>query len=225
MPKNRKRTTKTAYEVACLAEANRRAALGHESVRRAFAEGGHSELELHLLYLKTTNQDDPETPYKSIVATGRVTTERTVEVPMTTIDAFMDEHEIAGKDGGAFHAVAPDPKQESRSGRHHECGDRYLLISVLFTYDGVASNHTSDERKMYHAVATSVADPKASATSTMTVSIFGVHSEAMASRVNGISDGVRIADCAYWMSRLSTDGRLPTVPAIAVYTWFSTHRA
>lgn len=68
---DRLRTTKTAYEIACLVEANRRAAIGHEAVRRAFLEGGRSELELHLLYLKTTNQDDPETPYKNIVATGR----------------------------------------------------------------------------------------------------------------------------------------------------------
>jgi len=68
---DRLRTTKSAYEVACLAEANRRAALGHEAVRRAFAEGEHSELDLHLLYLRATRQDDPETPYKNIVATGR----------------------------------------------------------------------------------------------------------------------------------------------------------
>jgi Xaa-Pro dipeptidase len=68
---DRLRTTKTAYEIACLVEANRRAALGHEAVRRAFAEGDHAELDLHLLYLRTTSQDDPETPYKNIVATGR----------------------------------------------------------------------------------------------------------------------------------------------------------
>ncbi|MDF2696423.1 MAG: Xaa-Pro dipeptidase PepQ [Labilithrix sp.] len=68
---DRLRTTKTAYEIACLVEANRRAALGHEAVRRVFAEGEHSELDLHLLYLRTTRQDDPETPYKNIVATGR----------------------------------------------------------------------------------------------------------------------------------------------------------
>lgn len=68
---DRLRTTKSAYEVACLVEANRRAALGHEAVRRAFVEGDHSELDLHLLYLRTTRQDDPETPYKNIVATGR----------------------------------------------------------------------------------------------------------------------------------------------------------
>lgn len=68
---DRLRTTKSPYEVACLVEANRRAALGHEAVRRAFAEGDHSELDLHFLYLRTTRQDDPETPYKNIVATGR----------------------------------------------------------------------------------------------------------------------------------------------------------
>jgi Xaa-Pro dipeptidase len=68
---DRLRTLKTAYEVACLAEANRRAALGHEALRKAFAEGDHAELDLHLLYLRTTRQDDPETPYKNIVAMGR----------------------------------------------------------------------------------------------------------------------------------------------------------
>lgn len=68
---DRLRTTKTAYEVACLAEANRRAAVGHEALRKAFAEGDHAELDLHLLYLRTTRQDDPETPYKNIVAMGR----------------------------------------------------------------------------------------------------------------------------------------------------------
>jgi Xaa-Pro dipeptidase len=64
------RTTKTAYELLCLREANRRACLGHDAVLRAFASGEHSELELHLLYLRETQQDDPETPYKNIVALG-----------------------------------------------------------------------------------------------------------------------------------------------------------
>lgn len=66
----RLRTTKSPYEIACIAEANRRAALGHEAVRRAFADGHASELDLHLLYLRATHQDDPETPYKNIVAQG-----------------------------------------------------------------------------------------------------------------------------------------------------------
>jgi Xaa-Pro dipeptidase len=64
------RTTKTAYEVLCLEEANRRAARGHDAVRAAFESGGASELELHLRYLAATSQDDPETPYKNIVALG-----------------------------------------------------------------------------------------------------------------------------------------------------------
>jgi Xaa-Pro dipeptidase len=62
------RTKKTAYEVVCLEEANRRAALGHAAVLDAFRAGAASELDLHLLYLKATAQDDPETPYKNIVA-------------------------------------------------------------------------------------------------------------------------------------------------------------
>jgi Xaa-Pro dipeptidase len=64
------RTTKTPYEVACLAEANRRARAGHEALRSAFASGEASELDLHLLFLRATAQDDAETPYKNIVALG-----------------------------------------------------------------------------------------------------------------------------------------------------------
>jgi Xaa-Pro dipeptidase len=64
------RTIKSAYEVACLGEANRRAAAGHQALAAAFASDGASELELHLCYLRATGQDDPETPYKNIVALG-----------------------------------------------------------------------------------------------------------------------------------------------------------
>jgi Xaa-Pro dipeptidase len=65
------RVVKTAYEVATLAEANALAARGHEALRKAFVDGGRSELELHLLFLQTTQQDDAEAPYKNIVAMGR----------------------------------------------------------------------------------------------------------------------------------------------------------
>ncbi len=68
---DRLRVFKTPYEVLCLAEANRRAALGHEAVLKAFKSDTHSELELHLAYLAATLQDDPETPYKNIVALGK----------------------------------------------------------------------------------------------------------------------------------------------------------
>jgi Xaa-Pro dipeptidase len=67
---DRLRVTKTAYEVACLAEANRRARAGHEALRGAFRAGDSGELDLHLLYLSATAQDDWETPYKNIVALG-----------------------------------------------------------------------------------------------------------------------------------------------------------
>ena len=65
------RVHKTPYERRCIDEANRRAALGHAAVRDAFLAGaGDSELDLHLIYLKATEQDDWETPYKNIVALG-----------------------------------------------------------------------------------------------------------------------------------------------------------
>jgi Xaa-Pro dipeptidase len=64
------RVFKTPYEIACLAEANRIAALGHRAVRDAFLAGERRELDLHLLYLGATRQDDAETPYKNIVAVG-----------------------------------------------------------------------------------------------------------------------------------------------------------
>jgi len=64
------RTIKSRYEVECLAEANRRAAAGHLALEQAFRSGEASELDLHLLYLRATGQDDPETPYKNIVALG-----------------------------------------------------------------------------------------------------------------------------------------------------------
>jgi Xaa-Pro dipeptidase len=64
------RTLKSPYEILCLHEANRRAALGHDAVANAFRAADRSELDLHLLYLGATRQDDPETPYKNIVALG-----------------------------------------------------------------------------------------------------------------------------------------------------------
>jgi len=65
------RVRKTPYEVACLAEANRRAAAGHEQLRGLFQSADRSELELHLAFLGATRQDDAETPYKNIVALGK----------------------------------------------------------------------------------------------------------------------------------------------------------
>jgi Xaa-Pro dipeptidase len=64
------RAIKTPYEVACIAEANRRAAEGHKKVADAFFSDNYAEIDLHLLFLGATRQDDPETPYKNIVALG-----------------------------------------------------------------------------------------------------------------------------------------------------------
>ena len=65
------RVRKTPYEMECLAEANRRAARGHDELRQLFQKGDRAELELHLSFLGATRQDDAETPYKNIVALGK----------------------------------------------------------------------------------------------------------------------------------------------------------
>jgi Xaa-Pro dipeptidase len=64
------RAKKTDYEIECLAEANRRAARGHKQTAALFGTGTPSELDLHLAYLAASEQDDPWTPYKGIVALG-----------------------------------------------------------------------------------------------------------------------------------------------------------
>ena len=64
------RTRKTPYEIACIAEASRRAVRGHKSAAERFAASQLSELGLHLDYLAASDQDDADTPYKNIVARG-----------------------------------------------------------------------------------------------------------------------------------------------------------
>ncbi|MEO8552483.1 MAG: M24 family metallopeptidase, partial [Kofleriaceae bacterium] len=64
------RTRKSAYEIACLAEATRRAVIGHRATEKRFRAGPVSELELHLTYLIASEQDDAAAPYKNIVALG-----------------------------------------------------------------------------------------------------------------------------------------------------------
>jgi len=64
------RTRKSAYEIACLAEATRRAVIGHRATEQRFVAGPVSELELHLTYLIASEQDDTAAPYKNIVALG-----------------------------------------------------------------------------------------------------------------------------------------------------------
>lgn len=60
------RSTKTAYEVACIEEAERRAARGHHAARAAF-EAGASELDIHHAYVAAVGCTDKELPYETIV--------------------------------------------------------------------------------------------------------------------------------------------------------------
>jgi Xaa-Pro dipeptidase len=60
------RSYKTAYEVACLEEAERMAARGHHAAREVFQAGG-SELDIHHAYVAAVGCVDKELPYESIV--------------------------------------------------------------------------------------------------------------------------------------------------------------
>ena len=61
------RTRKTAYEIACIAEANRLAGIAHLEAERAFREGC-SEYEIHQRYCQAAGLLDHELPYGNIVA-------------------------------------------------------------------------------------------------------------------------------------------------------------
>jgi len=64
------RALKTEYERICIARANAIAARGHRALEQAFKSADHTELELHLTYLRATDQDATDTPYTNIVALG-----------------------------------------------------------------------------------------------------------------------------------------------------------
>ncbi|MBW3563751.1 MAG: Xaa-Pro dipeptidase [Acidobacteria bacterium] len=61
------RAWKTEYEIDCMRRANDRAARGHIAARRAF-EDGASEWEIHLEYLRATEQNEAGLPYGNIIA-------------------------------------------------------------------------------------------------------------------------------------------------------------
>ena len=64
------RAYKTAYEVACMEEANRIAAAGHAATQTALAQepSRQSEFDLNQVYCLATRQREAELPYQNIVA-------------------------------------------------------------------------------------------------------------------------------------------------------------
>ncbi len=61
------RGTKSAYEIACLSEANRIAVKGHLAVERQFDQGA-SEFSMLMAYQEAVEQRETELPYGSIIA-------------------------------------------------------------------------------------------------------------------------------------------------------------
>ena len=62
-----RRAFKTDFERDCMVDATNRGAQGHLAAAKAFAEDS-SELEIHLAYLRASEQHEAELPYPSIVA-------------------------------------------------------------------------------------------------------------------------------------------------------------
>lgn len=60
------RMFKTAYEIACIREANRLALAGHEAAQVAFI-GASSELDIQLAYLAASRQRESNVPYQNII--------------------------------------------------------------------------------------------------------------------------------------------------------------
>ena len=63
------RAIKSQYEIACLAQANATALVGHEAAKQAFLEG-KSEFETQLAYLGAVKQEQTQMPYRNIIAFG-----------------------------------------------------------------------------------------------------------------------------------------------------------
>ncbi|UYO74694.1 Xaa-Pro dipeptidase [Halomonas qinghailakensis] len=60
------RMFKTAYEIACLSEANRLAMAGHQAAQAAFI-GASAELDIQLAYLAASRQRESDVPYQNII--------------------------------------------------------------------------------------------------------------------------------------------------------------
>jgi len=61
------RSWKTDYEIECLRQANVKAARGHRAAEKAFRDG-KTEYQIHLEYLRASDQTEEELPYGNIIA-------------------------------------------------------------------------------------------------------------------------------------------------------------
>ena len=61
-----RRAYKTGFELDCTVEATRTALLGHVAAKEAFVNGG-SEFDIHMAYLRASQQTEADLPYPNIV--------------------------------------------------------------------------------------------------------------------------------------------------------------
>lgn len=99
------RTRKTAYEIACMAEAARLGAIAHKAAEQGFRQG-LSEYEIHQRYCMSIGLVDAELPYANIVALNEhgsvLHYQAREEEPPATIRSFLIDA------GATVHAYASD---------------------------------------------------------------------------------------------------------------------
>lgn len=121
------RSYKTDYELACMREASRIAAKGHNAAAEAFRQG-KSEFDIHLAYIQATAQGENELPYGSIIALNR----NSAILHYTALEKVAPAHSRTFLiDAGAqFHGYAADITRTYCSD-DHEFSDLILAMDQV----------------------------------------------------------------------------------------------
>jgi len=123
------RTRKTAYEVACIAEAARLGAVAHTEAEKAFREG-LSEYDIHQRYCMSIQLVDAELPYGNIVALNDHGAVLHYQAHEQQVPAQVRSFLIDG--GATVHGYASDITRTYSS----EAGEFADLISAMDVMQG-----------------------------------------------------------------------------------------
>jgi len=115
------RAAKTAYEVACLLEANVLGARGHVAAEQAFRAGA-SEFEIALAFMKACGQRERELPYNPIIALNEGGAVLHYQIQQRTKPAKL--HSLLIDAGAEFGGYASDI---TRTHSHHDAGFAALI--------------------------------------------------------------------------------------------------
>lgn len=99
------RAYKTAYELACMRQAQKIAVKGHIAAKAAFQQG-LSEYAINLAYLQATQQRDTQVPYSNIIALNQHAA--TLHYTELDLQAADSQHSFLIDAGASYHGYAAD---------------------------------------------------------------------------------------------------------------------